>query len=97
MADSPLTFRADFDKLVSLSEQQHRDELVACNDAFTAAMNHAIAFKGKYRERVKPGIVVDDRPFVGRIFHPEPRASIYGSPSAMCVESGGPTGDRILR
>ena len=86
----------EFDRLVSLSEKKHREELIAANEAFTAAMMTAMSSRRKGREWVNPGVVVDTTPFVARIIRADVPGSC-GSPAAMRVESGGPTGDRVLR
>lgn len=95
MTSFPVRFPHDFDDIISRSEALHRVELLASNEAFAKVMRGAM--KGRYRERVKEGVVVDLRPFVGKVIRGEASMSMHGSPAAMCVEAGGPSGDLVLR
>lgn len=78
----------DFDKWLSQSEVAARNEALASNDAFVAAMAKAIR---RGREKVAPGTFVDPSPPTGAIrLRGEITISACGSPAAMCLEHAVP-------
>jgi hypothetical protein len=84
----------DFDKYLSLSEKAARDEAIAANEAFTAAMTKALK---RGRERATPGTYVDRSPSLSaRFIHAIAPHSACGSPAAMCIERGNPDGGAPL-
>lgn len=76
----------DFDRYMSISEKEHRHASITANDAFAAAMNKQI---GRGRETASPGTFVDTSPTYARRIIGELSISACGSPSAMCLDSGG--------
>jgi hypothetical protein len=77
----------DFNKYLKLSERATQAAAIACNDAFVQAMTKAVK---RGREKVTAGTYVDLTPPIGAVrIYAEPAMSACGSPSAMCLESGG--------
>lgn len=86
--------RTDFDKYLSLSEKAEREQAIASDEAFIAAMTKAAA---KGRENVTRGTYVDTTPPVGiRFIRAIAPLSACGSPAAMCIERGNPDGGAPL-
>jgi hypothetical protein len=80
----------DYDRILSVEDKAERDAAIASNEAFIAAMTEASA---RGLERVKPGTSVDTSPPIGvRFIRASAPRSAYGSPAAMCAESGNPHG-----
>ncbi|MDI1265015.1 MAG: hypothetical protein PS018_17330 [bacterium] len=77
----------NYDRYLTVSEKIAYEDAVASNDAFTIAMTKAIK---RGRENVKPGTFVDTTPPIGakKLRGTLPMSSC-GSPSAMCMETGG--------
>lgn len=77
-----------FERWLSQSELDHRDGIIASNEAFIAAITREIK-RGKIK--VVPGTYVDTSPPIGawRI-RGDTIMSPCGSPAAMCVDLGGP-------
>lgn len=76
------------DDPVAVNEQKlHHEQNIKSNDRFVLAMANAVK-RGK--ERAVPGTTVDlTEPIYHKRFRPELSVSSCGSPSAMCIESGG--------
>ncbi|QPF81620.1 hypothetical protein IC762_17485 [Bradyrhizobium genosp. L] len=87
---------AEFDRWLSKSELQAKEQAEAADDAFVAALKKATA---RGREKATFGTFVDTTPLpFAKRFRPEPRVSISGSPAAMCASStGDPLGARVLQ
>lgn len=68
-------------------QQDHHAANVAGNDRFVLAMAKAVK---RGRENVLPGTFVDlSEPIYHKRLYGETLRSCSGSPSAMCIESGG--------
>ena len=76
-----------FDRIVSLSEANVREETQRTDEAFAAAMNREIKCG---RIKARPGTFVDRSPHYGaRRIHGDAPHSSCGSPAAMCLEASG--------
>lgn len=77
----------NFDQYLTLAEKAHRDDVVASNDAFVAAMQKAVR---RGREKAIAGTYIDNTPSYGaRRIRGDVLMSVCGSPAAMCMEEGG--------
>ena len=81
----PTEFKTDFDQIISLADRTEREEAIATNDAFTAAMQRAIK---RGRETARPGIYVDTSPSTVHRIRGDVAISPCGSPAQMCADSG---------
>lgn len=75
----------EFDRYLTLSEKAARQEAIAADEAFAAAMNRAIRLR---KVKVKAGTFVDHSPLMPARIRGYAPSSSCGSPGAMCVDQG---------